>query len=354
MTNKGSYTLIELAEITGAKLVGDSSHSITGAESLETATSSDASFLANSLYIKDLKKSKAGVVFLSQSPDFALKTNYLIHSNPSKAFQQVIELFHDASLFNTGFENIHPTAVIHATAKIASNVEIGPYTIIDQNVEIGSNTKIYGHVSIGPHTKIGESCTLYPLATIRENCEIHNHVTLQSGAVIGACGFGYITTHLGVHNKLKHVGKVVLEDHVEVGANTTIDRARFTETRIKAGTKVDNLVQIGHGVEIGENSLIISQTGIAGSSKLGKFTVLAGQVGIVGHINIADHTTVAARGAITKNITKPGGRFGGAPAVSADKYYRQEAHIKKLDTYVDRIKELEKKITELQSEISSK
>lgn len=347
MNTSASYTLKELAQITSSEIVGDPSFRVYGVEKLESATKEDASFLANPLYLKVLKKSHAGVVFLNQLPQEELKTNYLIHPNPSKAFQQVIELFHDYSLANSGFTGIHPSAVIHSSAKIGENVAIGPLTVIDQNVEIGANTQIGAHVSIGPHVKIGSNCQIHPNVTIRENCELHDYVILQPGAVIGSCGFGYNTDAQGNHKKLFHVGRVVLGSHVEIGANTTVDRGRFKDTCIRNGVKIDNLVQVGHGVQIGENSLIIAQTGIAGSTILGKFNVLAGQVGIVGHIQTVDHVTIAARGAITKNITKPG-RYGGAPALPDELFYKQHMHLRKLDTYAKKIKELESKVDELQ------
>lgn len=347
MEKSTSYTLEELAKITSSEVVGDPSYRVYGVESLESATEKEVSFLANPLYLKVLKRSNVGAVFVNQPPEVDLKTNYLLNPNPSKAFQQVIELFHDHSLANSAFTGVHPTAVIHPSAQIADNVEIGPYTIIDQKVHIGPNTQIGAHVSIGPHVKIGSHCTIHPSVTIRENCELQDYVIIQPGAVIGSCGFGYITDAKGNHNKLLHVGRVVIEDHVEIGSNTTIDRARFKETRIHSGVKIDNQVQVGHGVHIGANSIIISQVGIAGSTILGKYNVIAGQVGIVGHIKTCDHVTVAARGALTKDIKKPG-QYGGAPALPQDKFYKQHMHLRNLDTYVKKIKEMAAKIKEFE------
>lgn len=343
MTHSHAYTLKEIAKLTGSELIGDSSKEITGVRSLESAAGGDASFLANPLYIKSLKKSKAGAVFITALPDFPLSGNFLIHKNPSQAFQKVIELFHDSSKSDSGFLGIHETAVVHPTAKIGENVTIGPYAVIDQEVIIASGTKIGPHVSIGPYVQIGKNCLIYPHVTIRENCSIGESVILQPGAVIGSCGFGYITDAYGRHNKLTHVGNVVLEDLVEIGANTTIDRGRFSQTRIKQGVKIDNQVQIGHGVEVGDHSLLISQSGVAGSTKLGKYNVLAGQVGVVGHIKTADQVIIAARGAITKSLPQSG-RYGGAPALPEEKFYIQQMHFRKLDLYVKKIQELEKKL----------
>lgn len=352
MSNSTSYTLKQIADLIGAKLSGDPDHTITGVENLESAENTEVSFLANTHYLKQLRKSNAGAVIIPQSLDLQIKHHSLIHPDPSKAFQQLIELFHQNNFSQSGFEGIHPTATIHPTAKIAPNVQIGPNVVIDHSVEIGSNTQIKAQVFIGPGVKIGSHCDIHPQVVIREACELHNYVTLQSGSVIGSCGFGYSTDHNGQHKKLQQLGKVVLESHVEIGANTTIDRARFKETRICAGVKIDNLVQIAHNVHVGENSLVISQAGIAGSTKLGRYNVIAGQVGIVGHVELGDHVIIAARGAVTKNLKNPG-HYGGAPALPGDQFYRQQMHFRKLDIYVNKIKSLEKKLEALETALEN-
>lgn len=350
-SKKTSYTIGELAKMTSSEVIGDPNYPIFGIENLECATNSDASFLANPLYLKTLKRSKAGVVFMSEPlPDSS--TNQLINQHPSKAFQQIFSLFHDSKVTETGFKGIHPSAVIHPTAVIAENVTIGPNTTIDQQVQIGSGTQIHANTSIGPYTSIGKNSIIHPQVTIRENCILGNFVTIQPGAVIGSCGFGYITDSQGKHKKLKHIGKVVLEDYVEIGSCTCVDRARFKETRIKQGAKIDNLVQIAHGVQIGEGSMVISQAGIAGSTSLGKYNVIAGQVGIVGHLQLGDHITIAARGAVTKNLKHPG-RYGGAPAVPEEKFYRQQMYLRKLDIYASKIRDLEAKFEDLKKKIES-
>ncbi len=346
---KTCYTIAELAEITSSKVVGDPNYQISGIDNLECATGCDASFLANPLYSKALKVSNAGVVFINQ-PLTGIPCNQLIHPNPSEAFQQIIELFNNSTLAESGFKGIHPTAVIHPSATISPNVSIGPHAVIDQNVVIGENTTIYAQVSIGANVEIGNNCIIHPQATVRENCIIGNFVILQPSAVIGSCGFGYSTNSKGQHKKLKHFGKVILEDHVEVGACSCIDRARFKETRIKTGVKIDNLVQIAHGVQVGESSLIIAQVGIAGSSIIGKHNILAGQAGVVGHLKLTDHVRVAAKGAVTKNLTEPG-MYGGIPAIPKDKFYRQQMHFRRIDQYAKRIKKLEAKLQQLETSI---
>ena len=346
---KTSYTIAELAQMTSSKVVGDPNHEIFGIESLESASNGDASFLANSIYAKALKTSKAGVVFVDQ-PLSNHPINQLIHPHPSRAFQQIIELFHKHKRVESGFQDIHPSAVIHPSAQIAPHVKIGPNTTIDKNVIIERNTIIYPNVYIGPNVTIGTNCIIHPQVAIRENSRIGNSVILQPGVVIGSCGFGYVTDEQGQHKKLQHTGEVIIEDHVEIGASSCIDRARFKATIIKKGAKLDNLVQIGHGVEVGEGSMIVAQAGVAGSTILGKYNILAGQVGVVGHLKVADHVTIAARGAITKNLTKPG-RYGGAPAVPEEKYHHQQMHIRRLYIYAEKIKTLEKKLEELESKL---
>lgn len=349
MKKSTSFTLAEIAQITSSELIGKGDFRVTGVDNLESALESDLTFLANPLYIKQLKKSKAGAI-LTQTPlSIEKNIHQLIHQAPSKAFQQVIELFHDLHLSDSGFASIHETAVIHPSAQLGEGVQIGPYVVIDQHVKIGAHTKILAHTSIGPHVSIGENCLIHSHVTLRENCELKNHVIIQPGAVIGSCGFGYITDAKGQHKKLQHVGRVVLEDHVEIGANTTLDRGRFKDTLVEEGVKIDNLVQIGHGVRIGAHSLIISQAGIAGSTRLGRHNIIAGQVGIVGHLELGDHITIAARGAVTKNLKHPG-RYGGAPALPEDRFYTQQMHFRKLDIYVSKIRDLEKRIAQLESE----
>ncbi|MCH9632305.1 MAG: UDP-3-O-acylglucosamine N-acyltransferase [Chlamydiae bacterium] len=346
---KTCYTIAELAQITSSEIVGNPNHQIFGIDDLESATSNDASFLANSIYVKALKKSNAGVVFVNQ-PLSDNPVNQLINPSPSKAFQQIIDLFHSHKLLESGFKGVHPSATIHPSAKIASNVTIGPNVTIDQNATIGSNTIINPNACIGPNVIIGKNCIIHSQVTIREHCQLGDFVIVQPGAVIGACGFGYLTDQKGHHKKIQHTGTVILEDYVEIGACTCIDRGRFKETIVEKGAKIDNLVQIAHGVKIGAGSMVISQSGIAGSTILGKYNIIAGQVGIIGHLKFADHVTVAARGAVTKSLTKPG-RYGGNPAVPAEKYHEKQMHQRRLYMYANKIKILEKKLEELEKRL---
>ncbi len=337
------HNLQKLAELTKAKLLGDPHHLIQGVEDLALARSSDASFLSNTLYTAQLKTTQAGVICIDNTIEPIPGKNFLISEHPSETFQQLIKLF--SSQVATGFQGIHPTAVIHPTAKLAPNVTIGPHCVIDAHCILGEGTHLHPGVILGPGVEIGSHCILYPHVTVREGCKLGSRVILQPGAVIGSCGFGYITNEKGEHQKQQQFGIVVLEDDVEVGANTTIDRARFKETRIKKGTKIDNLVQIAHNVELGAHNIIVSQTGISGSVKTGHHVVMGGQTGTVGHIEIASGAMFAARSGIKKNITSSG-KYGGNPTIPLSEHQRDLVFLKNIQQYVKKIRALEEKINE--------
>ncbi|PIS03061.1 MAG: UDP-3-O-(3-hydroxymyristoyl)glucosamine N-acyltransferase [Chlamydiae bacterium CG10_big_fil_rev_8_21_14_0_10_42_34] len=335
-----SYTLQELSVICDAQLVGNSNLRISGVNTLDEAGPEDVSFLANPRYNEAMKSSNAGVICVNPNTPLPDGKNFLLSEDPSKTFQQIVELLLPPK--KTGFEGIHPTAVIHPTAEIGENVTIGPLVVIDRNVKIGPNTVIDPHVSVGFEVTIGSDCHIHANCTIREKCILGNRVILQPGVVVGSCGFGYITDKLGNHIKLEQVGIVILEDDVEIGANTTIDRSRFKATIVRKGSKIDNLVQIAHNVEIGENNIIAAQTGIAGSAKTGKYVMLGGQVGIVGHVELDDQVMVATRGGVSKSLKA--GKYRGSPAIAINEFHRQEVHVRKLEEYVQRLKKIEKKL----------
>lgn len=333
-----SKSLAELAKITGATLQGDPDHIITGVENLELATSEHAAFVENKRYARKSASSKAGVIFIH--PDLAqnLDRNLLLHPHPSLAFQKTIELFLKPA--KSGFESIHPTAVIHESVKLGKGVCIGPYTTIDQGCLIEDHVTIEPHVTIGPEVTIGAHSHIHAKVVVRERCSLGKRVILQPGAVIGSCGFGYFTSPMGKHEKLAHLGNVIIEDDVEVGANTTIDRARFKSTIVRKGTKIDNLVQIAHQVELGEDNIIVSQVGIAGSTKTGKLVVLGGQTGVAGHIELTDQVTVAACSAVSKSLTEKGNYYG-TPAMIDHEFKEHFMALRGLKRLTKRVKTLE-------------
>jgi UDP-3-O-[3-hydroxymyristoyl] glucosamine N-acyltransferase len=298
-------------------------------------------------YEKAMQTSKAGVVFISPAITPLPGRNFLIAKNPSEAFQKTLEvLFGHFLTERSGFTGIHPTAVVHPTAKLGKNVTIGPHAVIDRNVTIGDDTSIEAQCYIGYEATIGSHTHLYAHVTIRERCHIGNRVVIQPGVVIGACGFGFLTDSKGKHTKLNQVGNVVIEDDVEIGANTTIDRSRFQSTVISRGTKIDNLVQIGHGTHIGPDNLIIAQVGMAGSTHTGANVVIAGQVAIAGHLTIADRTMIAGKSGVTKSLEKSG-KYGGVPAVPIDEYNRNSVYLRNIQKYVKKINELEDRLKKL-------
>jgi UDP-3-O-[3-hydroxymyristoyl] glucosamine N-acyltransferase len=340
------FTLAELAELTQSNLIGPDDYLITGVDALDAACMQDASFLANPKYRSLLKETQAGVICIDRQTHPEEGKNFLVSDDPSRAFQIIIKaLLLSGNL--TGFSGIHPTAVIHPTAKIGKGVQIGPYSVIDQGVIIGDHTQIASHVSIGPGVEIGSHCQFHSHVSIREKCILGNRVIVQPGAVIGSCGFGYTTDVKGQHAKLEQLGTVIIEDDVEVGANTTIDRARFKSTRIGRGTKMDNLVQIGHNVDVGQDNIIVAQTGIAGSAKTGKNVVFGGQAGVVGHLEIADDVMIATRGGVSKSITRSG-KYAGSPVMNLSEYNRQQVHLRKIIEYVKQIENLEERLKSLE------
>lgn len=332
------FTIKELSKLVDCEAVGDLSHIIEGVDDLESATSNQATFLENPLYQKQLSSTEAGLIVMHPKIPLVSGKNYLLSKTPSLTFQSLIELFIRPPL--SGFSGIHPTAVIHESVSLAEGVIVGPHVVIDQGVFIGRNTFIGSGVFIGAEVKIGEGVTLHPHVVIREGCIVGNRVIIQPGSVIGSCGYGYYTDHKGTHQNLKQLGKVILEDDVEIGANSTIDRARFKTTLIRRGTKIDNLVQIGHQVELGEDNLIVAQVGIAGSTKTGRHVVIGGQSGIAGHLTITDQVILGARSGVTKSIHEKG-TYLGAPALPRKEFGEQFVQLRSIHKLTQRITALE-------------
>ena len=339
-SSASSFSLDEVARHIGATLEGDAEYRITGVSDLEHATGSELSFFWNPRYSKQLAMSKAGAIIVPPSIERPHGKNYLIHNDPSVGFQAVLSLFMGSKKRLSGFSGVHPTAVIHPTSKLGTDVVIGPYAVVDEGSVIGDRTFIGAFVYVGSGTTIGCDGIIHPHVVLREKCVLGDRVIIQPGAVLGSCGYGYSTDAQGHHTKLEQFGNVVLGDDVEVGANTTIDRARFQSTLIKKGTKVDNLVQIAHNVEIGEDSLIVSQVGIAGSTKLENHVVLGGKVAVNGHIQIGDGVRVTACSGVSKSL-HAGGDYGGVPAQSLHDYNRNAVYLRRIGELFQRVKAVE-------------
>jgi len=332
-------TLDEIAKIVDGEVVGDKNVVVTGICGIKEAEEGDLTFIANPKYLSLVEKTRASAIITSyeigEAPKPIIKTK-----NPSLAFARMVSLLAPNEVIHP--KGIDDRAVIGKNVKIGKNVAIQPYAIIEDEASIGDNSVIYAGVYIGHHTKIGKEVLIYPNVAIRERVEIGDRVIIHSGTVIGSDGFGFATVK-GVHHKIPQIGTVKIEDDVEIGANVTIDRARFGETKVGRGTKIDNLVQIAHNVSIGKNCIIVAQTGISGSTKVGERVICAGQSGIVGHIEIGDDAVIAAQAGVTKSVPK-NACVSGYPA--------KPHHIaKRINAFIHRLPKLFNNMNKLQQEI---
>ena len=291
-------TLREVADFLDGEVLGDEKIVIKGVSGIEEAEQGQITFLSNPRYNHLISQTRASAIITSRENKFIFKPLIRV-DNPSLAFARVVDKFHPRkSVLPSG---IHPTAIIAKSARLGLNVSLGAYTVVDENVIIGENTIIYPGCYIGRDTRIGNDTLIYANVSIREATTLGNRVVVDCGTVIGSDGFGFITQE-GRHQRITQIGRVVIEDDVEIGANVTIDRARFDKTIIGKGTKIDNLVQIAHNVVIGQNCMIVAQVGISGSTTIGNNVTLAGQAGLIGHISIGDHATVAAQAGVSKSV----------------------------------------------------
>jgi UDP-3-O-[3-hydroxymyristoyl] glucosamine N-acyltransferase len=339
-TTSKTFSAQQLSQLLQAELVGSPQTPINGADDLLSATSDDISFYSNEKYYSQFSSSKAGIIIVGPDIELIEGKTYLIHQKPSLAFQTVLTILFEERDIRSGFKDIHPTAVIHPSAKIGEGVRIGPHVVIDREVTIGDFTQIDAGSVIYPLAQIGKHCHFYANVTVREDVIIKNRVILQPNCVIGGCGFGYESDpHRGVV-KLEHYGKVILEDDVEIGSGTTIDRARFKATKIGRMTKIDNLVQIGHNVDIGMANFIVAQVGIAGSTKVGDRVQIGGQAGLNGHIQIGSDIQIGAKSGVMASIAEPG-MYVGLPAGPAMDQGRLHTRLKKLDQLFKRVDALE-------------
>lgn len=335
--NKSSYTLHELAETIGGKVDGDGSIVIHSAAPIETAANGEITFIANEKYLKHLQATKASAIILDDRIK-AENLSIIRHKNPYLAFALVLDiLYPDLPDVELG---IAQSAVIEENITIDPTARIGELCHIRSNAKIGKETRLISSIFIGKNVVIGDNCILYPGVRIMDDCQIGDNVIIHASTVIGSDGFGFAESDKGL-KKIKQVGNVIIEDYVEIGSNCSIDRGALGPTVIGIGTKIDNLVQIAHNVQIGRHSIIVAQTGISGSTKIGNGVVLAGQVGVGGHIEIGDGVIAGGQSGITKSI-KPGTKVFGTPAKELMKSKRIEALINRLPDMLKRIKKLEK------------
>jgi UDP-3-O-[3-hydroxymyristoyl] glucosamine N-acyltransferase len=308
---------------------GSPNTEITGLNGIEQAGPGELTFVSNPKYAAAARSTLAAAVIVAE--DFpAIPAAMLRAKDPYLAFAHALELFHPPTRYAAG---VHPTAVIDRTAKIGPGTHIGPYVVIGEHVDIGSNAVLLAHVVIYRGAKIGNNFFAHAHATVRENCRLGNNVLLQNGVVIGADGFGFAKTPEGHWHKIPQPAPVIIGDDVEVQANSCIDRASVGETRIGRGVKVDNLVQVGHGAQVGEDALLCAQVGLGGSTEIGNRVILTGQVGVVGHCKVGDNTIVTPQSGVAHDIA-PGALVSGAPAVDHKLWLKYSAILPRLPDLV--------------------
>lgn len=343
-----TVTAKEIAELVKAlEVIGDENVVVSGVASLKDANENSVSFLGNKKYQDQLESTKAGVVLIAEDVKHLAKEGktYIVCSNVDVAFSQVIMIFAPEAI---PYErNIHPTAVVDATAKLGNNVHVGANAVIDAGAEIGDNTCICAGVYIGRMAKVGCDTLIYPNATVLDRCIVGNKVIMHSGVVIGADGFGFYPTPKGLA-KIPQTGIVRIDDDVEIGANTTIDRARFGVTWIKTNVKIDDQVMVGHNVVVGESSILVAQVGIAGSAHLGRGVVVGGKAGINGHVTVGDGVQLAGTSNIVKD-TPAGVIMIGTPAESQRDFMGRLALPNKVDKLKAKIAELTERLEKLEN-----
>jgi len=339
--------LAELAEKTFAAVEqGAADLEITSAAGLDLAEAGAVTFLANPKYTPQIQETRASAIFLNEKEKIERKEIAVLRAkDPYLAYTRALRLF-NPELETISF--IHPRAVVSETARIAEDVEIQANAFIGENCIIGSRTKIFPNVTIYDGVKIGKNCAIHSGVSIRANCEIGDNVIIHNNTTVGSDGFGYAKDEEKRWLKIPQTGRVVIEDDVEIGANSAIDCASVGETRIKRGAKIDNLVQIGHSCTVGEDSLICAQTGLAGSSVIGKRVILAGQVGIAGHLKVGDDVVVTAKSATSHDVEN-GKIISGVPAFDNRDWLRSIAAFRRLGEMVRSLRDLEKRLNSLEN-----
>ncbi len=330
--------LAEIAVRLGAELVtsnGAGDVEVTGVAGIEEAGPAEITFVVNPKYAPATKTTRAAAVIVApEFPELAVPT--LRSKNPYLTFARAIELFYQPPKYAAG---VHPTAVVHPTAKIGGNASLGPYVVVYEDVEIGDNCVLLAHVVVYPGARIGNNFFAHAHSIVREHCRVGDNVILQNGAVIGSDGFGFAKDDAGRWHKILQSGPAIIGDDVEIQANTCVDRASIGETRVARGTKIDNLVQIGHGCEVGEDTMVCAQVGLAGSTVLGKNVILAGQVGVAGHCTIGDGAIATAQSGIPGDV-KAGTVVSGYPAMDNKQWLRAVAVYNRLPELAKQVRTL--------------
>ncbi len=336
------YSIRKITEYLKGTLEGNPDIEINTISKIEESAENSVTFLANPVYTPHIYTTKASLVVVNKDfvPEKKINTNILRVDDAYQAFSKLLELFSDDYHTKIGIEN--PVSIA-STAKIGENIYIGAFAYIGENVKIGKNVKIFPQTFIGNNCEIGDNSLIFPNVSIYHDTIIGKHVTIHSGTVIGADGFGFAPNNGNDFKKVPQIGNVIIEDYVEIGANSAIDRATMDSTIIRRGVKLDNFIQVAHNVEIGENTVIAALTGISGSTKIGSNCMIGGQVGIAGHLKIGNDVKAGAQSGISHNL-KDGEIVVGTPAIPIRNFKKSTILFKNLGGLYDRIKELEKEI----------
>jgi UDP-3-O-[3-hydroxymyristoyl] glucosamine N-acyltransferase len=341
-----AFSLSDIADYLEGEVVGNRALPIHRVASLDDAVDGDITFLSNPRLAKKVKSTGASALIVREYLE-GVPCSLVLVSDPHFAFARLLALFYPAPPRPVG---VDPKASVHPTATLGEGVTLGPFVVVEEGVKIGAKTTLCAGVVICAQSEIGDETFVYPNVTVREGVKIGNRVIIHPNSVIGSDGFGFVP-HQGRHFKVPQVGRVVIEDDVEIGAGVTIDRATLGNTVIGRGTKINNLVQIGHNVEIGEHCIIVAQVGISGSVRIGNRVTLAGQVGVAGHLSIGDQTVVAAKSVVTKDI--PAKRnVAGFPAFDHVEWRKATALFPHLPDFRKKIRTLEDQVTQLERRLS--
>jgi UDP-3-O-[3-hydroxymyristoyl] glucosamine N-acyltransferase len=343
------FNAAAIAGFLKGEIVGDPEIKVNTIAKIEEGQSGALSFLANPKYEHYLYTTKSSIVLVNRSfvPTAKVEATLIRVENAYEAFASLLQLVDQSRPRKKG---VHPTAIIETSAVVGNDVYIGPYVYVGENCLIGDECSLYPNVFVGDNTKIGKKCNLNPGVTIYHDCVLGDNCIVHAGTVIGSDGFGFAPQSDSEFMKIPQLGNVVIEDNVEIGANVTIDRATMGSTIIRKGVKLDNLIQIGHNVEIGENTVMAGQTGVAGSSKIGKNCMFGGQVGISGHLKIADGTKIGPQSGVPSDIKDENMVLLGCPAIGYKDFFRSSIIFKKLPELSKKIDELEKQVLLLKKE----
>jgi len=347
------FTARQIAALINGTIEGDPEITVTNFGKLETAVAGELAFLANPKYEDYLYTTKASVIIVNESlvPEKKLDATLIRVPDAYSSFAVLLSEY--AKIKRENLSGIQQPVFIHATARIGENVFIGAFSYIGENVVIGDNVKIYPQVFIGENVSIDQDSILFAGVKIHHDCVVGKSVSIHAGAVIGGDGFGFAPQKDGTFKKIPQIGNVVIENHVEIGANAAIDRATIGSTIIRSGAKLDNLIQVAHNVEVGSNTVIAAQSGISGSTKIGKNVMIGGQAGIVGHIQIADGVKINAQSGVSKSIKTKDIAVTGSPAFDYTQALRSQIISRNLPALEKRLKELEEKISLLEKQSES-